>query len=266
MRLPIFVTMLLVAALTITACNRYKIDNTDLADDLQRQMPKNINQLHTESITPNADKKGVDILFILSKEVLTLKSNPSYAATYATLIPDGFLGIFCDGKKVKPNMHKYINTNNYINIEIQDEDKQRLIDLKLTPEYCKDYGIHNFDASIAIKKQLKQGFYDEIFLNTYYVPLINKALPNKLSDKITITHAMAGPGSKIYVYLSYKPDENESQETAVSNLNREIEGIYTLTCKNKNSRRLISMLDEFSWFGQINDKNVTKITASKTCN
>jgi hypothetical protein len=257
---------LLIAVFCINACNKYQITNADLAEDLKKQIPPDINKLHTQSIIPNADGNGIDVLFELNSDVLTLKDNPSYAATYVTMLPDVFLGAFCDDKKVKPNMHKYVNTKNYLNIQINDANDEQLLLLKLTPEYCINYGINNFDASTAFKKQLKQGYYDENFLNIFYVPLMNKALPSKVNDQLTVTHAVAGPGSKLYIYLSYEPKNNETMDVAINNLNQEIQTIYALTCKNKDSRRLIGMLDEFSWFGSINDKEVTKLTASKTCN
>ncbi len=255
----------LMALFFLTACKENPKEQEDQIKDLRSRLPSMIGLLSIADIKKNADPKVFDISLLINPHVLTKKTNPSYMNTYINMLPSELIMVFCENKEVNHRLRKYISQEKYLNLNIFDDDNEQISSYKITPKFCEEHGLKDYNIAENINKQLKQGFYDEEFLKSYYVPMMSKVLPNEFEKGFTVTHVVPGPGSRINIFITYKPNENEDLDTATYKLEDKIQSIYAKACSNKDSRDNIAMFQEFTWHGIINDEEVTSLTASQDC-
>lgn len=255
--------ILLITVFTLTAWEKTDKKDVNLEKDLHSRLPKTFGLLQLTEVKSN--QNNMDVFMLLNPLILSKQSNPSFIETYKKMLPFAISGIFCNGKIVNPALRKFINDKNNINLTIIDSSKEKISNLTINPDFCKTNGQENFDITSKINKQLEQGYYDDEFLQKFYVPLMNKDIPNEFSPNFTITKVTSSTGSNLHIYISYKPDDKLSIHQATYKLDEMLQNIYSAACRNEASKRDIAMFHEFTWHGIINEKEVTKLTASKDC-
>lgn len=252
----------LVALVFTVACEKAP-SNNDLAKELKKRLPSEISNMTVSEVTPLMDQKGIAVTLTVDPKH---EKDPIFASktSLENMYPTVAKTTFCNNKSVKYHLSRYINDTNYVIIIINNSKKQELFNYKVTKELCKTNDSGYYNVSKAHEKQEEQGFYDEDYLNHVYIPLMQKNLPTKLTTDLTITKITAGPGSRLSIYLDYTP-KSEPKEISIEKLNAVLQSIYSKSCKDPDTRKLISMVKVTTWFGLINGEQATNLTASRTC-
>ncbi|MDD6176870.1 MAG: hypothetical protein UHG91_09590 [Succinivibrionaceae bacterium] len=258
------ILIITVSLLALQGCEKEE-SSENLTADFKSRLPPLYGLINFDEISLNNDKTIYTINTHIKKSDFTLKSNPSYADTYVKQVPSALSGLFCTNKTINPKFRKFINPESTAKLIIEDEDKALISELTIDQQFCKDNGFDDFNVNKEINKQIQQGFYDEEYLKAYYVPLMNKALPNEFAPNFTITKVTGGPGSKLDIFITYTPPQGEPSEKSEYLLENKIQEIYTNACANEASKKDIEMFHSFTWHGIINEKEVINLTASRNC-
>ncbi len=260
----VMITISLIANLFSLSSYASSYDETVLLSNQLRSMFKGSAENYSLGpIEPAADGLGINVEFIFKLKSINANTfNATDRSIGISFTKQIFSTIVCTDNQIIANMQSFVNNGHYLNIIFNDYLGQNVATIKIDNNFCQDNN-NRSENSNSLQKQLAQNYYDENFLNQYFIPNLRKSLPKQIIDELSITDVSAGPGSVLTYTLEYTSDTMPTniEEKANYLLNE----IAKEACKNDAVVNLSKKLDRISYIFKFRGETLATQDIQKGC-
>jgi hypothetical protein len=248
----------------LTACGKLtpEEETVQLSNKLTKILPKKAQDWKLGKIAPTVDKLGVNAEFnLISRNIIADSIQPGQLDETFTA---GFQSLFCEGKKINSKMEDFVENGHYINFAINDYKNANISNIKFDKEFCSKNSL-NSNSLDLLKRQEKQGFYDEEYLSTILVPATKKSFPIAYNEELVMADITAGPGSKLDYIITYTPAEKVTDKDALELANDLLTQITSSVCKDPSFKNLSARIDLITYHVTMNGKDILTKSVKKGC-